>query len=110
MAGYVGPRCEVCNVTDHSEWFDTVEARCLGCGNISATVASLFFSCVFLSAVVPVIVVKYCRTCTSSSKQRSRMRMKALRVIHLGQKYRKRMRFKVKVLVGLYQCIAAAPE
>eukprot|EP00966_Prymnesium_polylepis_P170484 3940953-Prymnesium_polylepis.1 len=103
--GYRGPRCELC-LADH-HYFDELEARCYYCGNVSAqataALCSLFFLCLAALGLQSVSSSSWCTgPCLTSIKRK----------IHTVRKLYRRagMRYKIKALIGLYQCVAAIPS
>ena len=103
--GYHGPRCELC---DHSEYFDEDDARCHGCGDVTAQTSVLLCAVVLLSiAVVGLMSIVAGRNFNVT--KRCRAVPKAIRgALNL---YRKSgMRYKIKTLVGFFQCVAAIPS
>eukprot|EP00966_Prymnesium_polylepis_P116513 2692841-Prymnesium_polylepis.1 len=105
--GYRGPRCELCDGPAYTRHFDKLKARCRGCGDMTARAAPTFVitMLLFLAAYFGI------RTATHYSKG-SNACPKLLRAV-LGAQAIWRdagMRYKGKLLVGLYQCLSAVPS
>jgi hypothetical protein len=96
-------RCEKCTAENH--YFDESQARCLDCGDIAAkvTVAAGTLS-ILLRAAVAVRVVIH-RHQGSAARTLLHWLQSAQRVWQVAG-----MRYKVKRLVGFYQCISAVPS
>ena len=107
--GYRGPRCEVCSSTDDSlAYFNEQDAQCHDCGDVTATSAVVF--CILLLIVLlPIIMSGAVYLLRKDAKAKAcTVLSRKIRVVQ--RLWRKSgMRFKVKAMVGLYQCIAAAP-
>lgn len=104
--GYGGPRCEVCySLTNATEYFDEQAARCRECGDVAAQGTTLFCILVFLllfGAGGSAMLVR----CAGNSCARD--------TVENAQRFKRfwgkaGMPFKIKAMVGLYQCIAAVP-
>ena len=101
--GSRGPRCELCNSTaDYDRYFEKLEARCHDCGDIGAQTAIAFCTLivVLFAAVGLAAATRQSKGCLAP--------LKAMRWVHriwsdAG------LRFKVKALISLYQCVAAVP-
>ena len=105
--GYRGPRCEICAGPAYSKYFDKLDFRCRDCDHITiqALVALATLLALASGLAGAAATTKRYRWCVES-------REKALALMHKGQKlWRKAgMRYKVKALVGVYQCVAAVPS
>eukprot|EP00966_Prymnesium_polylepis_P176574 4087942-Prymnesium_polylepis.1 len=101
--GYRGPRCELCNGTAaHSHYFSTLDSRCHECGDVISQ-STAFFSAVlflFFAAVAGVTAIMRRKGPLSIALQRR------LQEFHRIWQ-RAGVRYKIKLTVGLYQCIAA---
>eukprot|EP00966_Prymnesium_polylepis_P090310 2091362-Prymnesium_polylepis.2 len=107
-SGHRGPRCELCDGPAYSRYFDKLHARCHDCGKMAARgavlmCAMLLFMLLAAMSVNPVIG----RRCNSPNA--------CIRLIRWVRYVRAiwhdaGMRYKVKALVGFYQCIAAVPS
>eukprot|EP00966_Prymnesium_polylepis_P026982 624044-Prymnesium_polylepis.2 len=106
--GYHGPRCELCDGPAYSKFFDKLDARCHDCGNMTARTA--FLVCMMLFVILLAAI-------TGSSAIAGRLRgsdarrapcqlARYLQTIWQGAG----IRYKVKALVGFYQCLAAVPS
>jgi hypothetical protein len=95
--GYRGPRCELCNAS--SQYFDTFDARCHDCGNVAVN-ATLFYS-------VGSSTTARARRWSCCPKAHKKL-LKKLRSAHKLWK-RAGLRYKVKVTIGMYQCLTAVP-
>ena len=105
-AGYAGPRCEVCIGSESSLWyFDKLEARCNDCGNLHTK--TLVFGSVLL-----VLLTAGFGGSTFLRLSKSSVRDTLLRFVRGVQSIWRTagMRYKVKMAVGFYQCIAAVPS
>ena len=105
--GYFGPRCELCNSTvQEAEFFDELNARCRSCSELTTT--NIITLC-FLGIVVAVASVV---TAAARLDSRSAAPLPLLRKFRGMRKIWRRagMQFKVKALVGLYQCVGAVPS
>ena len=103
--GYHGPRCELCDGPAYSRFFDKLDARCHDCGYMSARSAVLL--CVLLLLILLATISGSCATTGSLNACRAPLRVvRYLRTIWEGAG----MRYKVKALVGFYQCVAAVPS
>ena len=101
--GYRGPRCELCDGPAYSRYFDKLEARCHACGDLTARtiVAVCLMLLLILSGTRIMRRLKRFNIC--SALLRSIRTVKAIWQ-EAG------MRYKIKVLVGFYQCLAAVPS
>ena len=102
-AGYHGPRCELCvGTTDYSRYFDQLDARCHECGDVTAQ-SSIFFSALLLLFLAALFGG------SAIMRRRGPLRNAMVRKLTKFQKIWRRagLRYKVKLAVGLYQCIAA---
>ena len=106
VAGYRGPLCEVCDGPEHTKYFDQLEARCHSCGDATTTYA-LFFCALLVVILVPIgasmVLNKFERD------QRYHKMLRLRRGLQASWKSAN-MRFKIKALVGFYQCVAAVPS
>ena len=100
--GYRGPRCELCEGPAYSRYFDKLEARCHDCGDMTARYAVLV--CVML-----LLLLAGATGGMSSSLRSSAACGSLLQLIRTAQTIWQRagMRYKIKLLVGFYQCLAA---
>ena len=106
--GYRGPRCEVCDSPDdNSEYFDELDAKCHNCGDVTTNASALFATLfiILLAAMGGTASVTRVRGCTRHCNS-------LRRGIRWTQKvwWRAGMRYKVKAMVGLYQCLSAVPS
>jgi hypothetical protein len=103
-----GPRCELC--INGAEYFDTLEASCKDCGDVNARAAAgigIPVGFAFLAVVARAAVGRRYRDRGVRGFQKSLLR----RVRRCWKLWRRAgMRYKVKALVSLYQCVAAAPS
>ena len=102
----------VCTATS-PHYFDRLDSRCYSCGNVEMRAALVF--CLLLVLPQAVLFVAsaggtslIARLSTRITSRRHHP-MEKLRVIHKVWR-RAGMRFKLKALVGLYQCFAAVPS
>jgi hypothetical protein len=113
-AGFRGPRCELCDIQG-SQYFDKLEARCHDCGNVALkTTAAL---CVVLIFCAVAIVAPNMKTRVAllgkTRKGIAYIYCSALlkKVRYLEKLFKRAgMRYKLKALVGLYQCVSATPS
>jgi hypothetical protein len=105
--GYRGPRCELCDGPAYTRYFDKLEARCHDCGNVTAR--SIAAMC---CAVLLLLSVFGLNAATHERRGSAGCAAATLRCIQSVQRVWQTagMRFKLKVLVGFYQCIAAVPS
>jgi len=103
--GYTGPRCEVCAGEDYSMYFDKLDATCRSCGDVATQATAVFFSLAFLLLVGLAVAVFLHRRREMPSLHKVLRRVSICRKIWV----RAGMRYKVKTMVGLYQCMAAVP-
>ena len=105
--GYRGPRCEICSGPEYSRYFEKLAARCHDCGDVTMQSIIVFASLLvlFLAAVTSGATVIRRSGCPKT-------RAKLLRCINSGRKIwlKAGMRYKIKALVGLVQCISAIPS
>ena len=105
--GYRGPRCELCDGPAYARYFDKLEARCHDCGDASART-------VVLVCVMPILVVLAATARNPASRRLNSFNAysKWLQWVQWAQAVWQEvgMRYKVKVLVGFYQCLAAVPS
>ena len=94
----------MCVAENH--YFDEMDARCLSCGNV--TMRAAWLSCAFALILLATACSAAPLALMSSSRARNKLlnRIKKLRSLWK----RAGMRHKLKVTVGLFQCIAAAPS
>jgi hypothetical protein len=104
-SGYRGPMCQLCDTADkHSKYFDTLQAKCYDCGDVTGRSAGIF------AALVCVFLVWYgINTCINRAANQNE------KVVSTAQTARfiwgfVGMRFKIKLFVGFFQCLAAAPS
>ena len=104
--GYRGLRCELCTGPAYSKHFDTLKVRCEECGEVAARTAAIF------STLLLVLLVGFGASTALRRVEGSEV-CNALRKwafsTHAAWETAG-MRFKVKVFVGLCQCIAAVPS
>ena len=106
--GYQGPRCELCDGPAYSRYFDKLDARCHDCGDMGARSAVLV--CVMLLLIL-LAAASGSSTVTGRLKSLDACN-KPLRFVRYVQTIwlDAGMRYKVKTLVGFYQCVAAIPS
>eukprot|EP00966_Prymnesium_polylepis_P225132 5206905-Prymnesium_polylepis.1 len=101
--GHNGPRCEVCS--GHS-YFGKLDARCHGCGDVKLRTVIL------ISAGLLLLLAWFGGTTATRLLMRGSSCDVAVRTIEntvlIWQKAG--MRYKIKALIGFYQCIAAVPS
>eukprot|EP00966_Prymnesium_polylepis_P086447 2001199-Prymnesium_polylepis.1 len=104
--GYQGPRCELCDGSAYSRYFDKLDAHCHDCGDMSTRTSVIL--CVVLLLIFTTTVGNSARRHLKSSDACSAV----VRLFsYLWAIWREAgMRYKVKVLVGFYQCLAAVPS
>eukprot|EP00966_Prymnesium_polylepis_P060753 1409322-Prymnesium_polylepis.1 len=103
--GYEGPWCQLCVSETH--YFDKLDAHCRDCGDVAARVA---ITACFVLLLILVVVGAGAASILSKAHRRAHCRtlIKAIRsACALWQEAG--MQFKVKALVGMYQCLAAIP-
>ena len=109
--GYSGPRCELCSMNgtdEYARYFDRIDARCHDCGDVTAHAATLFCVLLFL-----LLAYDFGHALTLPRRigqsRGARDLLKAFRTIQRlwGQVG---MQCKIKLLIGLWQCLAAATE
>ena len=107
--GFRGPRCELCNTTtEYSQHFDKIAAKCFDCGDVTAQSAAAF--------CVMVLFVFVSTGAGSDGMKSSRSSWEVARQLaskwqHVTTLWRRAgMRCKVKLAVGVYQCLAAIPS
>ena len=103
--GYRGPRCESCVAESH--YFDKLDARCHSCGDVTAKAAVMFtvLPLLFLIAGFGGLAAR------RRHKKRKCCESMFRRIYEARRLWRKAgMRYKVKVLIGFYQCVAAIPS
>jgi hypothetical protein len=105
-AGYHGPRCELCNGPAHSRYFDKLQARCKDCGNVSGQTITV------IGALLLLLAATYGLNTTIHRIKGSPACDALLEWIRTAQTVWRTagMRYKLKALVGFYQCIAAVPS
>eukprot|EP00966_Prymnesium_polylepis_P062156 1442362-Prymnesium_polylepis.1 len=104
--GYRGPRCELCDGPAYSRHFDKLSASCNDCGDVSAR--STVVACtVFVLLLAGVGLIATIHSLEGSARCGALVRWisGALAVWRAAG-----MRYKVKALVGFYQCISAVPS
>eukprot|EP00966_Prymnesium_polylepis_P070665 1642295-Prymnesium_polylepis.2 len=108
--GYRGPRCELCNGT--GDYFSQFEARCKSCGNIVLHSIVALCACfvIFLAGVVGTQSVQatQCQHLACGSGGGNKLASFIRRGHELYDKAG--LRFKIKALIGFYQCMAAIPS
>ena len=104
--GYRGPRCELCDGPAHTQYFDKLDARCRDCGDVkgrgiavASTLAAILLASVGLNSAMK-------RSEGSAACQKLLMWNRNAHAVWQAAG----MRFKVKVLVGFYQCLSAVPS
>jgi len=108
--GYRGPRCELCDGGDNttSMYFNKFDARCHDCSSITtrAVIVGIGFvlSIILFELGAGITILEH--------TGRRRARDKLLRRIRSFQAVWERagMRYKVKLLVGLFQCLGAVSD
>eukprot|EP00966_Prymnesium_polylepis_P314193 7260770-Prymnesium_polylepis.3 len=104
MTGYKGPRCELCNQSSvYAEYFDKLSARCQSCGDVYAMAGVMFITMVLVMALI-----SGGHVLASRMEECKYVRTMIPKVRRIWR--RSGMRYKLKVMVGLYQCIAAVPS
>eukprot|EP00966_Prymnesium_polylepis_P008000 184203-Prymnesium_polylepis.1 len=106
--GYRGPRCELCDGPAYSKHFDTLSARCQDCGNATARVAIMVSTVLFM-------LLAYFGLNTVIHRHQGLGTRGALRLVQWVRSAwavwkAAGMRYKVKALVGFYQCVSAVPS
>ena len=106
--GYHGPRCELCNGPAYSRFFDKLDARCHDCGDMTARTVVLMCAILLLIllAAISGSAAVTGRLTGSGGCRAPLLLIRYVRAIW----HDAGMRYKVKMLVGLYQCIAAVPS
>ena len=106
--GYLGPRCELCDGPAYSKFFDKLDARCHGCGDMATR--TIIIICAMLLLILLAMI---------SGSAATIGRLKGVDACSTPPplvRYTQTiwqdagMRYKVKALVGFYQCIAAVPS
>eukprot|EP00966_Prymnesium_polylepis_P073398 1704114-Prymnesium_polylepis.1 len=109
--GHRGPRCELCSPaageSEHSRYFNKLDAHCHSCGDVKAQLAAVAGS-VLLFMLLVFVGIRW----TLRQATRSKMRNCLPTWINSARELWRTagMQFKVKALVGLYQCVAAIPS
>eukprot|EP00966_Prymnesium_polylepis_P094668 2191252-Prymnesium_polylepis.1 len=104
--GYHGPRCELCvGVSPYSHYLDKIDAICKDCGDVAAQATAVYT--VLLALLVISIAGGAALTWKPGKYRRFALKL-ARRFWTLWQ--RAGLRYKVKVFVGLFQCIGAIPN
>ena len=109
--GYRGPRCELCNGTStYDQYFEKLNARCHDCDSVFALASSVFGSLFVVVLLFGAISVSEQRRTKVSLCAKARAQM--LKLVRAGRRIWRRagMRYRIKTIVGLYQCIAAVPS
>eukprot|EP00966_Prymnesium_polylepis_P334085 7389481-Prymnesium_polylepis.2 len=104
--GYRGPRCELCDGPAYTMHFDKQEAICHGCDDIAVRTAAV-------SAAVLFLPLAYVGIDTMAQRAKGSTACEMmLKGVHGAQAIWRAagMRYKLKALVGFYQCLAAAPS
>ena len=104
--GFRGPRCEVCSGPAYARRFDKLDAQCHDCGSVAAktTAISVAVLCLLLAAFGAQSALDGFEGSTVSN-----LLLKGVRYAQAIWRTAG-MRFKVKALVGFYQCLAAVPS
>ena len=107
-AGYRGPRCELCDGPAYTRYFDKLEARCHECGSMTARTVVLVFVMILLTLVAaisgtPALPRRLRDVNACSTLLRS---VRYVRTIWQDAG----MQYKIKLLVGFSQCLAATPS
>ena len=105
-ADYRGPRCELCDEPGHTRYFDKLDARCHDCGDVTARTAALSAALLFLllayfaanSANYRIKESPTCNVLLNGLRGATAVWREA------------GMRFKIKTMVGFYQCLSAVPS
>jgi len=104
--GYRGPRCELCAGPAYSRHSDKLSASCQDCGDVTAQSA-------LLACGLIVLLLAIFAFTTASNRLKDSARCGAMiqwtRSIHAVW-HTAGMRYKVKALVGFYQCASAVPS
>ena len=97
----------MCDETLGRRYFDKDEARCKGCGDVTAQASAVFASLLFcfLAAVGGGTAVLQ-RTRCAKARDVLLKRLRKLRNLWT----RAGMRYKVKTVIGLWQCLSAIPS
>jgi hypothetical protein len=106
--GYRGARCELCDGPAYSRFFEKLDARCHDCGDMparSAVAVCVVLLLILLAAMSfsPAIIrrLKPLEACSRLLRWAG-----YLQIVWKDAG----MRYKVKALVGFYQCVAAVPS
>jgi hypothetical protein len=104
--GHRGPRCELCDGDAHTQYFDKLHASCNDCGDITAKTMALSASLLLLLLAgfgfsTAIHHIRGSPVCDTLLQWTSRVQ-----TVWRGAG----ARFKVKVLVGFYQCLSAVPR
>jgi hypothetical protein len=111
-AGHHGPRCELC---DGDQYFHKLDAKCHECGDVTSS-ATIIFCTVFVvlltSAGGGAALFRAFRRTRSKHTRFLRARDVVVRKVLTAKRLWKKsgLRYKVKVLVGFFQCVAAVPS
>mmetsp|Transcript_34887 Transcript_34887/g.96345 ORF Transcript_34887/g.96345 Transcript_34887/m.96345 type:complete len:1229 (-) Transcript_34887:3353-7039(-) len=110
-AGYRGPRCELCNSTsDYSHYFDKHGARCHACGDVTAVVAAvtgvLFVVIIGVYSGGAARIWRYAGSRLPKARKKVTKRFRGMERLWRTTG----MRYKFKLLVGLYQCVSMVPS
>eukprot|EP00966_Prymnesium_polylepis_P333352 7388824-Prymnesium_polylepis.3 len=105
-SGYRGARCEVCD-GDSSEYFDKADKRCYSCRDRTLVATAVCTPILFLllATVASTAAIKRCGRCAAT---REGILLLAERVNMCWKEAG--MRFKVKAIIGIWQCIAPVPS
>ena len=104
--GYRGPRCELCEGLAYSRYFDQLDARCRDCGDLTVRTAPALAVAIILIATYFFINTEAHRSTGSTVSAKLFRAVLGAQAIWRGAG----MRYKAKVLVGLYQCLSAVPS
>eukprot|EP00966_Prymnesium_polylepis_P308644 7132674-Prymnesium_polylepis.1 len=102
---FEGPQCELCvGPSTYSRWFDKLTVECHGCGDVTlqAACVSAGLSLLLVLAVGGGRLTMRQQRCSKTFDRVTRFQKRAQTLWK-----RAGMRYKVKALVGLYQCVAA---
>ena len=102
--GYRGPRCELCDGAE-ARYFDKVDAACHDCSHVAIRAVILCSVLALLLATIGSVAVVNQAGCCAHTRKILLRRTRWLRRTWVWAG----MRFKVKSIVGFYQCISAAP-
>jgi len=101
--GYRGPRCEVCDGPAYSKHFDTLSASCKDCGNV--TTRTVIVAC----SVLLVLLAGFGLAAMIRRLDGAATMLRGIRKAQVLWRAAG-MRYKIKSLVGFYQCVSAVPS